>query len=161
MVPKRSKGLPVSKIRPVPYLILFNLIFLILSVSLVTPDQKSTEKRIIFLFSLSKNEPRLLTQLKFLSLDPEGQLERDILVQAPIMVTDISRDPVQKPEPSFDKFEIKYPVINIRNPFCVILVGKDGKEKLRSYEPVPLKKLFALIDLMPMRIEEMKMGHNP
>lgn len=39
-------------------------------------------------------------------------------------------------------------------PFTVILVGKDGGEKLRREEPVAAKDLFGLIDSMPMRQRE-------
>jgi len=40
--------------------------------------------------------------------------------------------------------------------FTVLLVGKDGGEKLRSQEPVPMAEVFALIDSMPMRKREMR-----
>ena len=40
--------------------------------------------------------------------------------------------------------------------FTVILVGKDGGIKLRQNGPVDLKEIFALIDAMPMRQEEMR-----
>jgi hypothetical protein len=40
--------------------------------------------------------------------------------------------------------------------FAVILVGKDGGEKLREEEPVALEAIFALIDSMPMRQEKMR-----
>ena len=40
--------------------------------------------------------------------------------------------------------------------FCLILVGKDGGEKLRRSEPVDLEDIFALIDSMPMRRREMR-----
>ena len=49
-----------------------------------------------------------------------------------------------------------------RNPpskaggFEVLLVGKDGGVKLRSERPVRAEDLFALIDTMPMRRQEMK-----
>ena len=39
-------------------------------------------------------------------------------------------------------------------PFTVILVGKDGQEKLRDSEPVASGSLFDLIDSMPMRQRE-------
>ncbi len=39
--------------------------------------------------------------------------------------------------------------------FAVILVGKDGGEKLRRSEPVSMQTLFDLIDSMPMRQGEM------
>ncbi|MGF1457065.1 MAG: DUF4174 domain-containing protein [Alphaproteobacteria bacterium] len=40
--------------------------------------------------------------------------------------------------------------------FAVILIGKDGGEKFRSQEPVAAEDLFALIDRMPMRRNEMR-----
>jgi hypothetical protein len=38
--------------------------------------------------------------------------------------------------------------------FLVILLGKDGEEKLRSLKPVAMDRLTKLIDDMPMRQEE-------
>lgn len=40
--------------------------------------------------------------------------------------------------------------------FTVVLVGKDGGEKLRSQLPIPWSKLAETIDSMPMRQDEMK-----
>lgn len=40
--------------------------------------------------------------------------------------------------------------------FTVILVGKDGGEKLRERSAVPAHRLFELIDSMPMRQAEMR-----
>lgn len=40
--------------------------------------------------------------------------------------------------------------------FGVWLIGKDGSVKLQSEEPVETKKLFGLIDSMPMRQAEIK-----
>ena len=40
--------------------------------------------------------------------------------------------------------------------FTVILVGKDGGVKLRQNPEVKLKDIFALIDAMPMRQQEMR-----
>ena len=39
--------------------------------------------------------------------------------------------------------------------FAVILIGKDGGEKYRLYEAPELDRIFALIDGMPMRQQEM------
>lgn len=44
--------------------------------------------------------------------------------------------------------------------FAVVLVGKDGGEKLRSEKPITFERLRDVIDAMPMRREEMKgQGH--
>ncbi len=42
------------------------------------------------------------------------------------------------------------------NKFTVLLIGKDGGVKQRSYEPAGPDRLFALIDSMPMRRDEMR-----
>jgi hypothetical protein len=42
------------------------------------------------------------------------------------------------------------------NDFLVILIGKDGGEKLNSRTPVTADKLMQLIDSMPMRKQEMQ-----
>lgn len=42
--------------------------------------------------------------------------------------------------------------------FTVILVGKDGGEKLRSRTPVTIDTLIHLIDAMPMRQKEVRDG---
>jgi hypothetical protein len=45
--------------------------------------------------------------------------------------------------------------------FTVILIGKDGGEKLRSHQPVPWTKLQSTIDAMPMRQQEMRDRARP
>jgi monofunctional biosynthetic peptidoglycan transglycosylase len=44
--------------------------------------------------------------------------------------------------------------------FTVLLVGKDGSEKLRRQKPVPMAEVFELIDSMPMRKQEMSQGKD-
>jgi hypothetical protein len=40
--------------------------------------------------------------------------------------------------------------------FSVVLIGKDGGEKLRRTTPLPPAELFALVDAMPMRRAELR-----
>lgn len=47
------------------------------------------------------------------------------------------------------------------NKFTVILIGKDGGEKLRSHTPISLDTLRSTIDAMPMRQEEMRSKPKP
>ena len=42
-----------------------------------------------------------------------------------------------------------------RDQFAAILIGKDGSEKYRRYDVPELDAIFALIDGMPMRQDEM------
>ncbi len=44
--------------------------------------------------------------------------------------------------------------------FVVILLGKDGGEKLRSRTPVRMERLMQEIDSMPMRQKEARNGHS-
>jgi hypothetical protein len=44
--------------------------------------------------------------------------------------------------------------------FTVILLGKDGGEKLRSRAPVRMERLVKVIDSMPMRQKEARDGHS-
>jgi hypothetical protein len=46
-----------------------------------------------------------------------------------------------------------------QDDFTVILLGKDGGEKLRSDTPVTMETLTKLIDSMPMRQKEVRDGH--
>ena len=40
--------------------------------------------------------------------------------------------------------------------FSIVLIGKDGTEKLRRNRPITAAEIFALIDAMPMRQAEMR-----
>ncbi len=40
--------------------------------------------------------------------------------------------------------------------FAVVLIGRDGGEKLRSTSPIPAAELFGKIDEMPMRRRELR-----
>ena len=44
--------------------------------------------------------------------------------------------------------------------FLVVLIGKDGGEKLNSRTPVTIEQLKKLIDSMPMRQDEMKRNQD-
>lgn len=45
--------------------------------------------------------------------------------------------------------------------FRAVLIGKDGGAKLVSEEPIPPQTLFATIDAMPMRRDEMRGRARP
>lgn len=46
-----------------------------------------------------------------------------------------------------------------KSQFTIILMGKDGTEKLREEELLSTDRLFNVIDAMPMRQREMKQKH--
>lgn len=81
----------------------------------------------------------MVHQLEVLNTDNEGLQERDLHIRT---ITGNSKE--------YAHFKVK------TGTFCILLIGKDGTQKLRSPEPVSLKTLFGLIDAMPMRRDEIK-----
>lgn len=43
--------------------------------------------------------------------------------------------------------------------FTLVLIGRDGGEKFRSYKLVSTKAIFDMVDVMPMRRQEIKSNH--
>ena len=95
-------------------------------------------KRPIVIFAPDQADPRLVEQLDRLEAARPMLEERDNVV-----IVDTERTSALR-----DRFEPA--------PFAVILVGKDGTEKLRREQPVAVEELTELIDSMPMRRREMR-----
>ncbi|WP_158828268.1 DUF4174 domain-containing protein [Mucilaginibacter lacusdianchii] len=101
------------------------------------------EKRMLLIFADSVDNAQLIRQQQILNADVTGLKERDIDVH------------IYYADKNADRFRIH----KIKTKFTVVLIGKDGGEKLRSTQPFTVKKLYATIDAMPMRQQEMK--HQP
>ena len=117
-------------------------IILFFSMGSVSPQQKN--HRDIYIFTLDAGNASFINQ-KFVLTDAAGLKERDIRVHEIIGL--------KGNESNFKKYKTS------AQNFTFILFGKDGSEKLRSDKPVSLEKLYAVIDAMPMRMQEMK--HQP
>jgi hypothetical protein len=98
-------------------------------------------QRILDLYTKDERNPAYLQQLTLLATDQLGMEERDLVIVKHVM----------KPETAH-LFESKH----ISTTFMIILTGKDGREKFRSSNPVALNKLYGIIDVMPMRKDEIK-----
>ncbi len=96
--------------------------------------------RQVVLVSIDGHVKDLDIQQRWLRSDPAGLKERDITVSVIMREQDPSA--FRKLKPS--------------GVFTFILIGKDGGEKYRSRDPVTLKTLYAIIDAMPMRQDEMR-----
>lgn len=97
--------------------------------------------RPVLVFSPSGEYPDFLRQEELLAIDADGLAERDVRVVRVLGDSDAAL-----------RARYRAPM----EAFTVILIGKDGGEKLRSGEPVTTGELFALIDTMPMRQQEMR-----
>ncbi len=105
------------------------------------PAQSSAFRRVL-LFTNSNNDTAFTRQQEILKSAAAGCQERDIRVETYFFTkTDKS---------ILKKYGISSP------QFTFLLIGKDGGTRLRSSKPLSSEQLFALIDAMPMRKDEMK-----
>lgn len=116
------------------------------------------EKRVLLIFTPSLEDGSYLEQKALLEqAAAQGALaERDMvtitLARRDRVMIDGEAVPRLFAKPFYEFYDVG------RDSFTVILIGKDGTEKLRSYPPVETDTLFKLIDSMPMRQQEMQGG---
>jgi hypothetical protein len=82
-----------------------------------------------------------------------GLNERDVVVISVLKDVVSTRERLTAPV-SADDLRDAYDVLP--HDFLVVLIGKDGGMKLSQDEPILAADLFALIDSMPMRKQEMR-----
>lgn len=104
------------------------LLLLFLVLSIVPPLPAAPDQRILLIAAPSLNDDAYRTQAALLLPALAGLNERDFVVQI--------------------QFSTK--------SFSVVLIGKDGGEKLRRAIPLSPEELFAVVDAMPMRRAEMR-----
>ena len=118
-----------------------------------TLSQLRNHARLLLIFSPSENETKLQHQLAIMTAAKAEATERDLVTIA------ITKDttwitPTRLTDADITSARLRFHVDS--DQFTLILVGKDGGEKLRQNEPVSFDRLREVIDAMPMRREEMK-----
>ena len=112
------------------------------------------ENRLLLVFSPTPHHNNYQTQLQMLESDTAGLGERDVLVFHILEDGngEVGEQPISAAEA--ERLARSYKI----NPagFTVLLIGKDGTEKLRQQEPLEVTELFSIIDAMPMRQREMR-----
>ncbi len=109
--------------------------------------------RPLLIFAPKPDDPRLEIQVRTLQEHAPEAHDRDLV---PVGL------PYQNPSPTETQLSAEEAVAVRRRfhvapgDFAVILLGKDGGAKLRSDKPLPMQKLDATIDAMPMRKDEMR-----
>ena len=81
-------------------------------------------------------------------------LDRDMVVFKIFETGPSFKDTTRIDPPTAEAIRKRFDVPSGR--FTVILVGKDGGVKYKRNADIKLKDIFALIDSMPMRQEEMR-----
>jgi Domain of unknown function (DUF4174) len=105
-------------------------------------EAQSNQFRLIYLFAPVSQDANLIKQRQILASNTEGVKERDL--QISVFIDESAH------VTGYKKYKIA------ANTFTFLLIGKDGGEKFRSSKPVLLKQLFAIIDGMPMRKDEIR-----
>jgi len=91
-------------------------------------------------------DPRLSDQRGILAAERGAVAERDLKI---IEIVDTEVHGTADTAATLrDRYEVA------ADSFMVVLIGKDGGEKLRSAQPITAERLFATIDAMPMRQSE-------
>lgn len=111
------------------------------------------KNRPLLIFAPSQNHPTLAKQRAVVRQIRSGLVERDMIV-VEIVGNSLRTVVGRSPSASAVAFRRHYGIGS--DAFRVILVGKDGGQKLASTKPVSSGRLFGLIDSMPMRRDEMR-----
>ena len=138
----------------------FTVIFLVISAAALGPAQATAaelsdylwQRRPLLLFAPSESDPQLLETMRRIAASRCDFADRD-MVLGRIVTEGTSTldgnvvDPNQA-QKLFSDFGIG------ANTFSVVLIGKDGGEKLRVADVPDLQSIYAVIDGMPMRARE-------
>jgi Domain of unknown function (DUF4174) len=111
------------------------------------------ENRVLLVFAPDVDSTHYLRQQEMLLNAESGLNERDVVVISVLKDVVSTREEPAAPV-SADDLRDAYDVLP--HDFRVVLIGKDGGVKLSQDEPILAADLFALIDSMPMRKQEMR-----
>lgn len=117
------------------------------------PEDYTWKNRLVLLFAPHDSSKLLQQQYTALQSDPEGLNNRDLLifkVSSDQVIGHNIRQGTEVAQQLRNQYQVG------EDDFCAILIGKDGSEKIRKEREIPLNELYAVIDAMPMRRQEMK-----
>lgn len=142
------------------------LVIVLLSMTPQAPAQTLAslvdKNRILLLFASTGQDPRLRRQLSLLSHHGRELEDRDLILlpvlaqPGPPATPDTLRTFRPPVLSDAEQLTLRHRFHVAGPDFLVILLGKDGREKLRSSTPIPLEHLARIIDAMPMRRQEMR-----
>ena len=110
------------------------------------------QNRLLLVFAPDADSALYRRQQEMLLVAERGLNERDMVIICVI------RDAVStkgRPAAAVAAVDLRDAYGVLPQEFRVVLIGKDGGVKLRQEEPISAADLFALIDSMPMRKQEM------
>lgn len=108
------------------------------------------QKRVLLVFTPSLDHTTFKQQKDIIEEHKAAMVERDTVVWTLVHGATVLTETPSLSNLTSEEFYKKFHVM--RDRFTVILLGKDGGEKLRKVDTVVgQKELFTLIDSMPMR----------
>ncbi|MBN67149.1 MAG: hypothetical protein CMM94_06245 [Rickettsiales bacterium] len=111
-------------------------------------------ERVLLVFAPSSDSDALAEQRAIMAAHQDGFEDRDMAVWELVAYSYVALNGEVKAHLPVQAFQRHFDVSE--DAFEVILLGKDGEEKLRQSEPLSAEALFGLIDSMPMRQREMR-----
>lgn len=136
------------------FIVISSLLFSYSSSSAQSLQQHQWEDRIILIFADSEDNEFYQEQLQHLQANEAELKDRDLVVYR--ILDQKAFQPGGKPMKRGWADALRSSYQGEEKSFLFVLIGKDGGVKLRSNREVEVKKLFALIDGMPMRRAEMR-----
>ena len=114
--------------------------------------QYEGKNRLLLIFAASPDSEVYRWQLEAIDANKSGFEERDLLTFK-IFEDEGMAGELKLNAGACNELRKEYDVDS--NAFCVILIGKDGKERLRDIRPLAMDALFPIIDVMPLRKKEL------
>ncbi len=121
-------------------------------------DEHFWQHRVLLIFAPNENHVSLQTQITLLTQKKTEVTERDLLFYKIFAKNGVTPQLQLLSEKETIALRKKFNIEE--HQYVVILIGKDGKEKLRRWEIVMPQEIFELIDAMPMRQAEMSRKNN-
>lgn len=116
--------------------------------------QHRWEDRLILLFAPDSSDVAFHQQFTLLTAEMEKVTDRDLVFYKIFTKKGFAPDDRSLKNEGIRALRARFEVPE--NRFAIILIGKDGMEKLRRWEVTKPKEFFDLIDTMPMRRAEMR-----
>ena len=120
-------------------------------------DDYRWESRPLLVFSPTENDPRLVDTLNRIEATRCEFTGRDMVLGVVVSQGNSTLDGQAVDADEARRLTNQFAIDE--NAFSVVLIGKDGGEKLRVDDVPDLQRIYAVVDGMPMRSREM--GTDP
>ena len=111
------------------------------------------QRRPLLVFAPTDNDPRLVETMRRIEATRCDFADRDMVLGRIVADGTSTLDGQGVDTNQAQRLRSEFGIGT--NSFSVVLIGKDGGEKLRVYEVPDLQAIYAVIDGMPMRGSEM------